>query len=140
MLDVHAPHEPMHTWRGFFIHMAAIVVGLLIAISLEQMVEFLHHREQRRQLLEDLRREAEERVHTRVQSVAMKSADLPTAKGEPGMGVSSPVAAFNSKPVTVPALPFRTYRNWFVISMLRESALAPTATGKPGSGLSAPVC
>jgi hypothetical protein len=50
--------------RGsFFIHIATIVIGLLIAISLEQMVEFFHHREQRHQLLEDLRREAEERVH-----------------------------------------------------------------------------
>jgi hypothetical protein len=63
MLDVHALHEPIHTWRGFFIHFATIVIGLLIAISLEQMVEFFHHREQRHQLLEDLRREAEERVH-----------------------------------------------------------------------------
>jgi hypothetical protein len=63
MLDVHAPHESIHTWRGFFIHIAAIVIGLLIAISLEPMVEFLHHREQRHQLLEDLRREAEEPVH-----------------------------------------------------------------------------
>lgn len=63
MLDVHAPHELTHTWKGFFIHIATIVIGLLIAISLEQTVEFFHHREQRHQLLEDLRREAEERVH-----------------------------------------------------------------------------
>ena len=63
MFDVHAPHESIYTWRGFFIHIATIVIGLLIAISLEQTVELLHHREQRHQLLEDLRREAEERVH-----------------------------------------------------------------------------
>src|SRR5882762_3669284 len=42
------------------------------------------------------------------QNVAKKSADFPAAKGEPGMGISSPVAAFSSKPITVPALPFLT--------------------------------
>jgi len=34
MLDVHASHESIHTWKGFFIHIAIIVIGLLIAISL----------------------------------------------------------------------------------------------------------
>ena len=37
-MDVHAPHEPIHTWRDFFIHLITITVGLLIAISLEGMV------------------------------------------------------------------------------------------------------
>ena len=39
MLDVHAPHETVHTWKGCFIHLATIVIGLLIAVGLEQMVE-----------------------------------------------------------------------------------------------------
>jgi len=33
MLDVHPPHEAAHTWKDFFIHIATIVVGLLIAIG-----------------------------------------------------------------------------------------------------------
>jgi len=41
-MDVHAPHEPIHTWRDFFIHLITITVGLLIAISLEGMVESIH--------------------------------------------------------------------------------------------------
>jgi hypothetical protein len=44
MLDVHPPHEAAHTWKDFFIHIATIVVGLLIAIALEQSVEWMHHR------------------------------------------------------------------------------------------------
>jgi len=44
MLDVHPPHHPTHTWKDFFIHLATIVVGLLIAVGLEQTVESLHHR------------------------------------------------------------------------------------------------
>jgi hypothetical protein len=33
MLEVHAPHEALHTWKGFFIHIATIVVGLFIAVA-----------------------------------------------------------------------------------------------------------
>jgi hypothetical protein len=46
MLDVHAPHEPIYTWKGFLIHIATIVIGLLIAVGLEQGVEYVHHRHQ----------------------------------------------------------------------------------------------
>jgi len=46
MLDVHAPHQSVHTWKDFFIHIATIVVGLLIAIGLEQTVEHFHHKQQ----------------------------------------------------------------------------------------------
>lgn len=59
MLDVHPPHHAAHTWRDFFIHIATIVVGLFIAVALEQAVEALHHHHQRHQLEEDLRSEAE---------------------------------------------------------------------------------
>jgi hypothetical protein len=46
MLDVHPPEHAAHTWKDFFIHIATIVIGLLIAIGLEQTVErFHHHRE-----------------------------------------------------------------------------------------------
>jgi len=54
MLDVHPPHTSVHTWKDFLTHMTTIVLGLLIAIGLEQSVEWLHHREQRHQLLEQL--------------------------------------------------------------------------------------
>jgi len=60
MLDVHPPHEPTHTWKDFFIHIATIAVGLLIAIGLEQTVEYFHHRIEIRETREALRREKEE--------------------------------------------------------------------------------
>jgi len=46
MLDVHAPDHTPHTWRDFFIHIATIVVGLLIAVGLEQSVELMHRHHQ----------------------------------------------------------------------------------------------
>jgi hypothetical protein len=44
VIDVHPPHEPIHGWRDFFIHLATITIGLLIALSLEGCVEWQHHR------------------------------------------------------------------------------------------------
>jgi hypothetical protein len=46
MLDVHAPHETIRTWKSFLLHLATIVIGLLIAVGLEQTVEYFHHRQQ----------------------------------------------------------------------------------------------
>ncbi len=63
MLEVHPPHTTVRTWRDFFLHIATITVGLLIAISLEQSVEALHHRHQRFQLEHDLRVEARKNLH-----------------------------------------------------------------------------
>ncbi len=60
MLDVHPPHTPTHTWKDFFIHIATICVGLLIAIALEQAVEAFHHHHQREFLEEQMLHEAEE--------------------------------------------------------------------------------
>ena len=42
MLDVHPPHHAIDTWRDFFIHIATIVVGLLIAVGLGNLVERIH--------------------------------------------------------------------------------------------------
>lgn len=62
MLDVHPPHSATHTWRDFFIHIATIAVGLLIALALEQTVEAIHRHHERVRLIDDLRQEARVRV------------------------------------------------------------------------------
>jgi hypothetical protein len=59
MLDVHPPHHSPNTWRDFFIHIATIVIGLLIAIGLEQTVEWLAHRHERSELIENMHVQAE---------------------------------------------------------------------------------
>jgi hypothetical protein len=43
-MDVHAPHEPIHTWRDFALHLVVVTIGLVIALSLEAFVEHLHQR------------------------------------------------------------------------------------------------
>jgi hypothetical protein len=43
-LDVHPPHEPVRSWQDFLLHLLTITIGLLIALSLEGLVEWFHHR------------------------------------------------------------------------------------------------
>jgi hypothetical protein len=59
-MEVHAPHHPLNSWRDFFIHIATITIGLLIAIGLEQTVELFHHRHMVHVARENIRRELEE--------------------------------------------------------------------------------
>jgi hypothetical protein len=61
-MEIEVPEHPIMTWKQFFIHMGTIVLGILIALSLEQTVEWLHHRHQRHQLIEDMHEEAEENI------------------------------------------------------------------------------
>lgn len=60
MLDVHPPHEPIYTWKGFAVHIATIVIGLLIAVGLEQSVEYVHRRHQAEIFEEHLRADLRE--------------------------------------------------------------------------------
>jgi hypothetical protein len=59
MLDVHPARHAAHTWTDFFIHIATIVVGLLIAVGLEQTVEHIHQRYALRDTQQSLERERE---------------------------------------------------------------------------------
>jgi hypothetical protein len=56
-MEVHPPHEPIHTWRQFFLHLFTITVGLLIALGLEAAAEAIHHRHLLHQAERDLRKE-----------------------------------------------------------------------------------
>ena len=43
MLDAHAPHGPIHTWKGFLIHFSAVAMGLLLTLAPEQTIEATRH-------------------------------------------------------------------------------------------------
>ena len=62
MLDVHPPHESVHNWRDFILHLVTITIGLFIALSMEGLLEWHHHRE--------LVHEAEASLHDEIKSNA----------------------------------------------------------------------
>jgi hypothetical protein len=57
MLEVRAPHESVHSWKDVLIHIAIIVVGLLIALGLDEAAEHFHHMRQVAETREALRQE-----------------------------------------------------------------------------------
>lgn len=58
-MDVHLPHQPLHRWRDFWVHLGTITAGLLIALGLEHTVGVMHRLHQRHVLQHDLHAEAE---------------------------------------------------------------------------------
>jgi hypothetical protein len=76
MLDVHAPHRTVHTWKDFLVHIAAISIGLLIALGLEATVEWVHHKHQAQQALELLKQEIDRN------RIALKNDKRSTDMGE----------------------------------------------------------
>jgi hypothetical protein len=62
MLDVHPAHHAASTWRDFFIHIATIVIGLVIAVGLEQGVEAIHRHHQLHRLQEDVQTECQANI------------------------------------------------------------------------------
>jgi hypothetical protein len=67
MHEVHAPHQTIHSWKDFLVHIAAIAMGLLMAIGLEQTVEHFHHQHQAELI--------EEQMHSVLQSNIATDAD-----------------------------------------------------------------
>lgn len=49
--------EGVHNWKQFLVHMAIVVLGVCIAIGLEQAVEKIHHVHQRQEFEAQLREE-----------------------------------------------------------------------------------
>lgn len=43
-MEIHAPEEPLRTWQDILLHLGIVIVGILIAIGLDAIVEWQHHR------------------------------------------------------------------------------------------------
>lgn len=62
MHDIHPPHSSGHGWREYFIHISIVVIGLLIALGMDQTVEYIHHRHEAQHAREMLTRELEANI------------------------------------------------------------------------------
>jgi hypothetical protein len=43
-VDIHPPYGPIHSFKDFFLHLLTVILGVLIALSLEGLIEWHHHR------------------------------------------------------------------------------------------------
>ena len=99
MLDVHPPHGSAHSWRDFFIHIATITVGLLIAVGLEQTIEAVHRHKERAEVRESLTHESEQIIHDCARVEGSFTAELEWNNKVRGVLIE---AAANHKPLGIP--------------------------------------
>jgi hypothetical protein len=77
--EVHPSHAAIRTWRDFVVHIGTIVIGLLIAIGLEQSVEYVHHRHQLQEARRELSKEVDDNrriVEFNIESTRKASLEL----------------------------------------------------------------
>ncbi len=43
-MEIHPPHGPVNSVKDFLIHLLTVILGILIALSLEGLLEWHHHR------------------------------------------------------------------------------------------------
>jgi hypothetical protein len=113
MLDVHPPHHAASTWRDFFIHIATIVIGLLIAVGLEQIVEFFHHRHQAHQMQESLREESLENQEIAQTDIETLDGWVRDYRAQMDLLQAAPV---KEGKVAVTLTPPQTRNGWFPLS------------------------
>ncbi len=80
-MHLHRP-KPLHGWRELLLEIGVIVVGIVIAIGLEQAVELFHHGHQREQLTSALRRDGEANRGYVADDIAKTQAILDWALGQ----------------------------------------------------------
>jgi hypothetical protein len=59
-MEIHPPEHPILTWKEFLVHIGTVTIGILIALSLEGLVEWNHHRHLIREARENIRTELED--------------------------------------------------------------------------------
>jgi hypothetical protein len=124
MLDVHDAHHAASTWKDFFIHIATIVLGLMIAVGLEQTVEYVHERraltQARRELSEEKRANIEG-FHQSVASFRASSAYLKDYLATLRRAMKDPAVAVPALHVPI-GFVYSQYTAWGTAQ--REGALA----------------
>lgn len=80
MLHVHAPHETAQSWKAILTQVVVIAIGLLLALLLEQLVEYIHHRNQVAQMRVRLREETVRNVEVIQFDLANVTASLQSAE------------------------------------------------------------
>lgn len=59
-MEIHAPEEPILTWKEFLVHLGTVTIGILIALALENLVEWNHHRHLVEEARENIRSEMQD--------------------------------------------------------------------------------
>lgn len=73
-MDIHAPHEPVHTFKDFAIHIAIVTIGIIIALSLDGLRETFREHRLVRETRENFRKELKINQHSMLDELARVTA------------------------------------------------------------------
>lgn len=59
-MEIHAPEHPILTWKQFLVHIGTVTIGILIALSLEALIERNHQHHLVTEARENIRTELED--------------------------------------------------------------------------------
>ncbi|MFX8887306.1 hypothetical protein ABTM83_19805, partial [Acinetobacter baumannii] len=79
-MEIHKP-KPVHSWRELLSELGVVVVGIMIALGAEQVVETIHRDHQRAELREALRIDGEQAARDGRRVVAFADAMIPWLAG-----------------------------------------------------------
>ncbi|HEY3814502.1 MAG TPA: hypothetical protein VGL66_14870 [Caulobacteraceae bacterium] len=116
-MEIHKP-KPWHGWLEFAKEIGTIVIGVLLAIGAEQMVEVLHHRAQAREMAKKLSVEGDENRHV----IAYDMEDLRTALNSADADLDAVTKNTSSPPLVKPNLYRASDVAWVAT---RDSGLLP---------------
>src|SRR6478672_3881071 len=78
-MEIHAPDKPIHSQKEFLFHMFTVVLGILIALGMEGIVEWFHHRalvhEARENIATEIRKN-KETVDTDIAEIRKREEEL----------------------------------------------------------------
>ena len=80
-MEIHKP-KPVHDWRELLSELGVVVIGILIALSAEQVVEALHRDHQRHELRESLAHDGRQIVRDGARSAAFSKELIRWLTGE----------------------------------------------------------
>jgi hypothetical protein len=69
-MDIHAPHQPVHTFKDFAIHIAIVTIGIIIALSLDGLRETFREHHLVRETRENFRKELQLSQHQMLDELA----------------------------------------------------------------------
>src|SRR5215813_2480722 len=73
-MEIHAPEKPVLTVKEAAVHLLIVTVGILIALSLEAIVEYVHHRTIVREAREIMREEIDRALaHVKAQGAFLST-------------------------------------------------------------------
>ncbi len=103
-MHIHRP-KPLHGGREVLLEIGIIVIGIVIAVGLEQTVEFFHHRDQREQLETALQRDGQANRGYIKEDIANAQIILEWALGQAAAleraGPSGPLILHRLPPATI---------------------------------------